>query len=191
MLEGFQTTRIEVNGVGLHVVHGGTGPAVLLLHGYPQTHVMWHKVAPDLPRAHARRRRAGHAWLRRQRQAEGGSRRPRGLLQAHHRERSRRDDGCPGTRSRCGDRAPHGAFFAEIDNSGQRRYGSAAGRKRPCFRLGTGGARRDRPAGLEVACASLPSSKWRTQKFLHQGAWSQCRNFPPYNFVPLGRDGCP
>jgi haloacetate dehalogenase len=29
-------------------VRGGAGPAVLLLHGYPQTHAMWHRVAPDL-----------------------------------------------------------------------------------------------------------------------------------------------
>ena len=27
-------------------MHGGAGPPLLLLHGYPQTHVMWHKVAP-------------------------------------------------------------------------------------------------------------------------------------------------
>ncbi len=27
---------------------GGSGPPLLLLHGYPQTHVMWHKVAPQL-----------------------------------------------------------------------------------------------------------------------------------------------
>ena len=52
MFEGFTTARIEVNGIGLHVVHGGSGPAVLLLHGYPQTHVMWHRVAPDLARTH-------------------------------------------------------------------------------------------------------------------------------------------
>ena len=52
MFEGFTTTRIEVNGVGLHVVRGGSGPAVLLLHGYPQTHVMWHKIAPELARTH-------------------------------------------------------------------------------------------------------------------------------------------
>ena len=52
MFEGFATARIEANGVGLHVVHGGSGPAVLLLHGYPQTHVMWHKVAPELARTH-------------------------------------------------------------------------------------------------------------------------------------------
>ena len=38
MFEGFATARIEANGVGLHLVHGGSGPAVPLLHGYPQTH---------------------------------------------------------------------------------------------------------------------------------------------------------
>ena len=46
MLEGFIRTRLEVNGVSIHTVHGGSGPPVLLLHGYPQTHVEWHKVAP-------------------------------------------------------------------------------------------------------------------------------------------------
>ena len=29
---------------------GGTGPPLLLLHGYPQTHVCWHKIAPELAR---------------------------------------------------------------------------------------------------------------------------------------------
>ena len=28
--------------------HGGNGPPLLLLHGFPQTHVIWHKVAPQL-----------------------------------------------------------------------------------------------------------------------------------------------
>lgn len=32
----------------LRVRHGGSGPAVLLLHGHPRTHVTWHKVAPVL-----------------------------------------------------------------------------------------------------------------------------------------------
>ena len=31
---------------------GGAGPPVLLLHGYPQTHVMWHRVAPGLAERH-------------------------------------------------------------------------------------------------------------------------------------------
>ena len=45
---GFERERIEVGSVRLNVVHGGSGDAVLLLHGYPQTHVLWHKVAPRL-----------------------------------------------------------------------------------------------------------------------------------------------
>ncbi len=32
----------------IHVVSGGQGPPVLLLHGHPQTHAMWHKIAPKL-----------------------------------------------------------------------------------------------------------------------------------------------
>jgi haloacetate dehalogenase len=48
MLSGFTRERIDANGISINVVRGGAGPAVLLLHGYPQTHVMWHRVAPDL-----------------------------------------------------------------------------------------------------------------------------------------------
>lgn len=45
MLEGFHKTTIETNGTTINLVYGGSGPPVLLLHGYPQTHVMWHKIA--------------------------------------------------------------------------------------------------------------------------------------------------
>ena len=45
MFEGFERTEIETSGTTINLVHGGDGPPVLLLHGYPQTHVMWHKVA--------------------------------------------------------------------------------------------------------------------------------------------------
>ncbi|OMB96192.1 hypothetical protein A5733_11995 [Mycobacterium sp. NS-7484] len=47
VFDGFDFHRAS-NGIALWV--GGTGPALLLLHGYPQTHVMWHAVAPLLAR---------------------------------------------------------------------------------------------------------------------------------------------
>ena len=46
MFEGFTQTRIETSSAAINLVKGGEGPPLLLLHGYPQTHVMWHKVAP-------------------------------------------------------------------------------------------------------------------------------------------------
>ena len=50
---GFQRRRLASNGVEINLVHGGQGTPVLLLHGYPQTHVLWHKVAPKLAQSHA------------------------------------------------------------------------------------------------------------------------------------------
>lgn len=46
LFPGFATRTVEVNGLSIHLRHGGDGPPVLLLHGYPQSHVMWHRVAP-------------------------------------------------------------------------------------------------------------------------------------------------
>ncbi len=52
MFEGFADRRVQVSGgVTLRVRATGTGPAVLLLHGYPQTHACWHRVAPSLVEA--------------------------------------------------------------------------------------------------------------------------------------------
>ena len=48
MFESFKTERIKTSGAEIHVTWGGSGPPLLLLHGYPQTHLMWHKVAPLL-----------------------------------------------------------------------------------------------------------------------------------------------
>ena len=48
MFAGFEKERVETPGAQIELVHGGDGPPVLLLHGYPQTHAMWHLVAPRL-----------------------------------------------------------------------------------------------------------------------------------------------
>ena len=50
LFPGFQRKRVRTSGAAIHLVHGGRGDPVLLLHGYPQTHAMWHKVAPELAR---------------------------------------------------------------------------------------------------------------------------------------------
>jgi haloacetate dehalogenase len=46
--EGFQLSQIDVGEAVLRVRHGGSGPPVLLLHGYPETHMMWARVAEGL-----------------------------------------------------------------------------------------------------------------------------------------------
>lgn len=50
MLEHFAPLRLDVNGVTIHLRHGGSGPPLLLLHGFPQTHVIWHRLADRLAR---------------------------------------------------------------------------------------------------------------------------------------------
>ena len=46
--DGFEASIHDVNGVDLFARHGGSGPPLLLLHGFPQTHAMWHRVAQRL-----------------------------------------------------------------------------------------------------------------------------------------------
>jgi haloacetate dehalogenase len=48
MLAGFSNETVEANGVRINVAWGGSGPPVLLLHGYPQTHAIWRHVGPAL-----------------------------------------------------------------------------------------------------------------------------------------------
>jgi len=48
MLENFRLEQLQVNGITINFRHGGEGPPLLLLHGFPQTHVIWHKVADEL-----------------------------------------------------------------------------------------------------------------------------------------------
>lgn len=50
LFPGFDKHFIEVPGAVIFARSGGNGPPLLLLHGYPQTHVCWHKVAPELAR---------------------------------------------------------------------------------------------------------------------------------------------
>ncbi|RBY78148.1 alpha/beta hydrolase [Geodermatophilus sp. TF02-6] len=56
MFDGFQTVdvlvRTDAGEVTVHAAVGGEGPPVLLLHGFPQTHVMWHRIAPALAETH-------------------------------------------------------------------------------------------------------------------------------------------
>ena len=49
---GFRQLDVEAGGVRFAGVVGGDGPPVLLLHGYPQTHVAWRRVAPVLAERH-------------------------------------------------------------------------------------------------------------------------------------------
>src|SRR6185503_14656269 len=48
MFENFTQTQVAADGATINLRYAGAGPPVLLLHGYPQTHTMWHLVAPLL-----------------------------------------------------------------------------------------------------------------------------------------------
>jgi haloacetate dehalogenase len=48
---GFERKEVRTEGASIHTLHGGSGPPLLLLHGFPQSHVEWHKIAPELARS--------------------------------------------------------------------------------------------------------------------------------------------
>lgn len=48
MFDAFEKVPAVIDGIDIHAIRGGSGPALLLLHGHPQTHAIWHKVAPVL-----------------------------------------------------------------------------------------------------------------------------------------------
>lgn len=50
LFPGFESRRVPGDGVDIFCRVGGSGPPLLLLHGYPQTHAMWHPLAAELAR---------------------------------------------------------------------------------------------------------------------------------------------
>ena len=50
MFDGFDTVQVDVGGTTIFARRKGDGRPLLLLHGFPETHVMWHRVAPVLAR---------------------------------------------------------------------------------------------------------------------------------------------
>ena len=48
MFEGFEHLRVATTEAEIAAVKKGSGPPLLLIHGYPQTKAMWHKIAPAL-----------------------------------------------------------------------------------------------------------------------------------------------
>lgn len=50
LFPGFETKRVRTSGATINLVTAGEGPPLLLLHGYPEMHAMWHRVAPALSR---------------------------------------------------------------------------------------------------------------------------------------------
>jgi len=56
MFDGFRRVDVDVEhdagGTRVHAMVGGDGPPVLLLHGFPESHLMWHAVAPELAADH-------------------------------------------------------------------------------------------------------------------------------------------
>src|ERR1700685_2457872 len=51
-LAGFEYQRVDVEGVTVNCAVQGSGPPLLLLHGYPENHLMWRHVAPVLAEDH-------------------------------------------------------------------------------------------------------------------------------------------
>src|ERR1700721_2222295 len=48
LFRGFTAETVETRGTTIHVLRKGSGRPLLLLHGYPETHLTWHKIAPQL-----------------------------------------------------------------------------------------------------------------------------------------------
>src|SRR5271157_4130028 len=51
LLPGFESRRVPAMGIEIACRIAGNGPPLLMLHGYPQTHVCWHRLAPALAKS--------------------------------------------------------------------------------------------------------------------------------------------
>lgn len=49
---GFKSARVKTSGAEINLVHAGSGPPLLLMHGAPQTHVSMRRIAPELAKTH-------------------------------------------------------------------------------------------------------------------------------------------
>src|ERR1035438_10344471 len=52
VVAGFEYRRVDVEGIAVNCAVAGSGAPLLLLHGYPENHLMWRDVAPVLARDH-------------------------------------------------------------------------------------------------------------------------------------------
>ena len=52
MLDDFRQEKIAIDDIEINLISGGSGPPLLLLHGYPQTHLIWRKIAPRLAQSY-------------------------------------------------------------------------------------------------------------------------------------------
>ncbi len=52
LFPGFTSRFFDIGNVTLHARIGGSGPPLLLLHGYPETHAAWHRIATELAQTH-------------------------------------------------------------------------------------------------------------------------------------------
>ena len=48
MFKNFKKEKIKTSDGEINTIHGGKGKPLLLIHGYPETHAMWHEIAPKL-----------------------------------------------------------------------------------------------------------------------------------------------
>jgi pimeloyl-ACP methyl ester carboxylesterase len=52
MFESFTSVEVDTGATQIFARWAGSGPPVLLLHGFPETHLMWRDIAPRLAEAH-------------------------------------------------------------------------------------------------------------------------------------------